>query len=71
LDKQYFECDKQYLNRGDKQYFKPGVNEGDKQYFNEGDKQYFKESDKQYLTWINSTLKVINIISKKVINSTS
>jgi hypothetical protein len=70
LDKQCFECDKQYLNGGDKQYFKPGVNGGDKQYFNEGDQQYFKESDKQYLTWINSTLKVINIISK-VISSTS
>jgi hypothetical protein len=62
--------DKQYFKGSDKQYFKPGVNGGDKQYFNDSDKQYSKGSDKQCLTWINSTLKVINIISK-VINSTS
>jgi hypothetical protein len=58
--------DKQHLNGGDKQYFKAS----DKQYFNGGDKQC-SEGDKQGLTWINSTLKVINIISKKVINSIS
>jgi len=62
LDKQHF--------KSDKHYFK----EGDKQYFNIGDKLLYstlKEVNKQCLTWINSILKVINIISKKVINSTS